>query len=429
VPTPINEQRRLQALREYNILDTEGEEQFERLTRVVQSQLDVKIALISLVDAERQWFKACAGLEGGPRETPRSEAFCAHAILSDDTMIVLDAREDPRFAENPLVTGEPNIRFYMGAPLITPEGLRIGTLCAIDDQPWFSVPDKMRLLLEDLAKIVVDELELRRVRMAKAETAARELERSERRGDAAERAKTQFLAMMGHELRTPLNGVISAAHVIQQARSAEQMQDMADVVIESAGRMERTINALLTYAALDRNELTLREESVNVAEKLASVVKLTHAAAVEREVTVNVSADPHIVLADRVQLGEAVAQLLLNAIVHGPRGGRVDIRCTPAASGDIDIAVLDQGPGLPHDALERALEAFEQLDGGLNRSAEGMGLGLPLAQKLAELHGGGLTLHARPGGGACAAITLPAWRVMRPSGDAEKVSRRAKAAG
>ncbi len=157
-PFPADEDQRLKALERYKILDTEPEEAFDRLTGLAKEIFQAKIALVSLVDRDRQWFKAKQGLDA--RETPRDVAFCAHAILRDQVLVVPDATLDERFKANPLVTGPPHIRSYAGAPLITKEGLRLGTLCVIHDQVTHLSAQQISQL-ERLATMVVDELELR----------------------------------------------------------------------------------------------------------------------------------------------------------------------------------------------------------------------------------------------------------------------------
>ncbi len=157
-PVPEDETERLAALLNYAILDTPPEENFDRITRIASHVLKVPMCLVSLVDAERQWFKSKYGLDAD--ETPRDVAFCAHAIMMDDVMVVPDATKDSRFRDNPLVQGEPNIRFYAGAPLKSWSGHNVGTLCVIDQQPRQPTPEQQEIL-EDLAKIVVDEMELR----------------------------------------------------------------------------------------------------------------------------------------------------------------------------------------------------------------------------------------------------------------------------
>ena len=130
---PDNEPTRLTALYQLLILDTPPEERFDRIAAFAAQEFEVPIAVITLVDAERQWFKAKVGIE--VCQTGRDVSFCAHAILHDDIMVVPDAAADARFVDNPLVTGAPHIRFYAGAPLLLSSGLRLGTLCLIDREP------------------------------------------------------------------------------------------------------------------------------------------------------------------------------------------------------------------------------------------------------------------------------------------------------
>jgi len=155
-PPPANEAERLERLRALAVLDTAPEPLFDTLSRLAAAICGTPIALLSLVDASRQWFKANVGLPG-VSETPRELAFCAHAILDGEVLEVGDACADPRFAGNPLVTGEPGIRFYAGAPLVLPGGLSVGTLCVIDIEPRsFSRIDQS--ILSALRDVVVEEL-------------------------------------------------------------------------------------------------------------------------------------------------------------------------------------------------------------------------------------------------------------------------------
>jgi PAS domain S-box-containing protein len=165
---PDNEASRLASLRSLDILDTEAEERFDRITRVVKAHFGVAIALVSLVDANRQWFKSSQGIEA--KETPRNISFCGHAILSDEIFIINNAVENPDFADNPLVTGPPNIRFYAGAPLHAPAGERIGALCIIDPRPR-DLTIEERATLRDLADWAETELAFAKVLAAERESA------------------------------------------------------------------------------------------------------------------------------------------------------------------------------------------------------------------------------------------------------------------
>ena len=202
--TPPDEFERQQLLRSLDLLDTEEEEVFDRITRLVARLLKVPIALFSLVDENRQWFKSHVGMDA--RETPRQYAFCAHALLHNQPLVVTDATSDARFADNPFVTGEPNIRFYAGVPIRTSGGLAIGTLCAIDERPRVLTADELCILI-DLADIVQKEVQYRE-RLA---VAGRHMLHSEAVLGASEaRFRSIFdLAGTGIALVTPGGGWIS----------------------------------------------------------------------------------------------------------------------------------------------------------------------------------------------------------------------------
>ena len=161
--TSASETARLGKLAEYMVLDTPPEKEFDDIVQIAAKLTGSSISLVSLIDRERQWFKARYGLE--PTETPRELAFCAHAIKADDVYVVDDATKNPLFAENPLVTGAPDIRFYAGAPLITPDNFRLGTLCVIDLKPRDGLSKDHETILTLLARMVVNALESRRLTM------------------------------------------------------------------------------------------------------------------------------------------------------------------------------------------------------------------------------------------------------------------------
>lgn len=152
---PENEAERLETLHSLDILDTDPEERFDRYTRMAKRLFGVPIALVSLVDENRQWFKSRQGLDA--TETPRDISFCGHTILGEDIFLVSDASKDERFADNPLVSGDPNIRFYAGCPLRAPDGRALGTLCVIDREPH-DLSDDDAQALRDLSEMVEHEL-------------------------------------------------------------------------------------------------------------------------------------------------------------------------------------------------------------------------------------------------------------------------------
>jgi GAF domain-containing protein len=158
-PIAENEEERLAALHATALLDSPEEEVFNCITRTAQTCFDVPIAAISLVDRNRQWFKAKCGLP--VNQTARDISFCTYAILNKAPMIVSNALEDARFANNPLVLGEPNIRFYAGAPVVIPDGIILGTLCIIDNIPHYDFDESQSKTLSDLAHVTANIIELR----------------------------------------------------------------------------------------------------------------------------------------------------------------------------------------------------------------------------------------------------------------------------
>ncbi|MGJ0237275.1 GGDEF domain-containing protein [Novosphingobium fluoreni] len=159
-PDLTDEPARLAALQRLAVMDTAPEEPFENVVALVRTVLSVPIAAVSLLDADRQWFKARSGIDAS--QTPRDLSFCTHAIAQRDPLVVPDATKDLRFADNPFVIGDPSIRSYAGVPLRTPDGYNIGSLCAIDTQARDFSPAEIAIL-DKFARIVVDELELRRI--------------------------------------------------------------------------------------------------------------------------------------------------------------------------------------------------------------------------------------------------------------------------
>ncbi len=181
-PLPKNEAQRLKVLWQYDLLDTVPEEVFDDMTDLAAHICEAPIALISLVDEDRQWFKSRVGLS--EQETSRDISFCAHAILQNGLFIVPDATQDPRFKDNPLVTGKQKIRFYAGVPLKSPDGYALGTLCVLDQKPREMRPEQKRALMV-LARLVQTQLELRRH--------AKQIAEARQRGDRqhAELARAQ----------------------------------------------------------------------------------------------------------------------------------------------------------------------------------------------------------------------------------------------
>jgi two-component system, sensor histidine kinase len=233
-PHPRDESARIHALHAYAILDTPPDRAYDDIVALASAICGTPIALVSLVDRDRQWFKARLGLEAA--QTPREHAFCAHALVNPaEVMVVNDARADARFRDNPLVTGQPHIRFYAGAPLVTPAGHALGTICVIDRTPR-ELPAPMVEALRALSRQVVAQLELRRALC---------------NADSANRAKSAFLDNMGHEVRTPLNGVMGMLELLGATPLTGEQAEYVAIAQGSAWSLLETLERVLDYSSLE----------------------------------------------------------------------------------------------------------------------------------------------------------------------------------
>ena len=265
-PLSLNENERLAALRSYNILDTAAEKDFDDLTTLASSICQTPIALISLVDTERQWFKSHIGLTAS--ETPIEQSFCAHAIVSyNDIMIVDDARTDERFADNPLVTGNPKIVFYAGVPLINEEGFALGTLCVID-QKKKQLSAEQTTALKVVAKQVVDKLELRR-KITDLQIANQELR-------DANVFIQKFASTAAHDIKNPLSSILLTSQALKirlQKLQDEGCSRLIDLNITSTTRLISLLDEMLDYSK-DPSLLLVKKSEIDLKQAIKKVVSM-----------------------------------------------------------------------------------------------------------------------------------------------------------
>ncbi|MGD8808600.1 MAG: GAF domain-containing sensor histidine kinase [Gammaproteobacteria bacterium] len=414
-PIPFDENYRLRVLEELSILDSEPEPEFDRLVWLATRHFGTKFAVISLIDAQRQWFKAICGLDAA--ETPREDAFCAHAIIGNEMLVVLDATKDKRFDTNPLVTGPPHIRFYAGKPL-TVNGTAIGTLCVIDDKPRDAFGPEDAESLSAFAKIAEDELSLRAYTRKATEALSEQVREARRLADAGETAKAQFLALMSHELRTPLNAVIGFADCIAREMMGPvepvQYREFAERIAIGGRRQLGLVERLLELTS--RGRVEVEEETIHLQPLLERCVELAAGEAMIAGVTIanTMPDEPVSIRADRVHVEQMLLELIGNAIKFTPRDGQVALALARDAENAVTIAVTDTGDGIADEAMDEALAVFGRIATEDGQRPGGIGIGLPIVKKLAELHGAALTLSTPAGGGTRAEISFPAYRSVGP---------------
>ena len=415
-PLPLNEAARQAALDALSILDTKPDPRFDRLARLAAKLAAAPIARLTFVDNERTWYKATYGAD--TCDGARCQAICAHTIMADQPLIVPDLTKDPRFSDSPKVVGPPHLRFYAGVPLCTDDGYRVGALCVQDTRPRPKFGAGRIAALSDLAEIVMEEVKLH----GRLERSQSLLDMARREAEEAELARERFLAIMSHELRTPINAVGGLCNMMVAEKfgplGSQTYRDFARAACDAAARLDLLVDRVLKYASAREGDLQLCESVVDVPALVERCVStaLVSATLADVEIVVDRAADtPASVLADEVQLAEMLHQLLGNAVSASVAGQTVTLRLSAVDDG-LAISVSDQGRGLEPEEAFDALKAFALGDDSPTRGSGGIGLGLPLTQALAKLHGGYLVLPIIPAG-FCAEIRLPAWRNQASGAD------------
>ncbi|MBB6337996.1 signal transduction histidine kinase [Xanthomonas arboricola] len=378
---PPSEALRLQALRSYGILDTPREAAFEDITRLASIICQTPIALISLVDAERQWFKSERGM--GERETPLFKSMCAHALLDSDVLVVPDTREDVRFARNPLVTGEAPLHFYAGAVLKTSEGLPLGTVCVLDRQPRQLSAEQVDAL-RALARQTMAQLELRRALQVAEES---------------DRYRSRLMAIAGHDLKTPLR---TAAYAIDKMRRHANVDSVPTLVTarDAINLVARNLDELATLAAASETA-TPDLQPLALEDVLHSVLGVWRQPAIDKCLALR-----HVPTSLRVRshptlLTTLLGNLIGNAVKYTERGRvLVGVRRRP---GHAVVEIIDSGIGLNLDHPEQVFQAFRQAD----PRSDGLGIGLWIVHRTAETLGCEVDVRPRPGGGTCFSVSIP----------------------
>jgi K+-sensing histidine kinase KdpD len=392
---PQDETFRLQALHQYNILDTPPEAAFDDLTRLATQICGTPISLISLIDESRQWFKSKVGLE--IQSTSRDLAFCSYAILQPhDTLIISDTLLDQRFATNPLVTSDPRIRFYAGVPLLTPEGYALGTLCVIDHVPRQLSSEQLEAL-KTLSRQVMTQLELKR-NLCKLESIT-----------VAQRPKIEYLiSALAHELRTPLLGTRSALDAMLRGAFGSINDSLKNVLQDCWQANEdflKLVEALLNVSRyqteVDKN---FKREILNWKNIFTQAITRTntncqHKCTIKYEVPDSLP----IVYGDSLEIQQVVQNLLDNAVKISKPSQEITLEVALAEVGKIKITVLAKGLEIPTLGNEMLFNSFIQGRGRHNIDK----LGLYLCHQIIEAHKG--TIHAQsiPNEGSTFWFTLP----------------------
>ncbi|TGJ98819.1 GAF domain-containing sensor histidine kinase [Leptospira langatensis] len=379
-PLPANEAERVQALERYKILDTPPEEKYDQIVKAASLICGTPIALISLLDSKRQWFKAKVGLDAP--ETEKEISFCQFALGERKVFIVENADQDSRFKSNPLVTGPPFIRFYAGAPLNTPDGYTIGTLCVIDNKPNHLEPHQIEAL-QALANSVISymELEEKSKKLIQLQAAAIELEK----------AKEQFFVNMNHEFRTPVHGILGMVDLLRQTNTTTVQDQYLTSLTDSADHLIRLINDVIDFSKAESGSLHFNSIEFDL---IALIEKLNADAsdeAFKKGLAFKTILPPAtrslFVLSDPVRMRQVFSNLVSNALKFTEKGGvTIDLSILSETEKNINfsLSVRDTGIGIDSHRMPSLFEAFSQADISSSRKYGGTGLGLAICKRICE---------------------------------------------
>jgi signal transduction histidine kinase/ActR/RegA family two-component response regulator len=379
-----NEAYRLQRLQAFRILDTPAESHFDAITKTAAHILRTPIALLNFIDEAREWCKSAWGMKR--HHVKRDESICAEALLTGDALVIPNSAEHARFRDHPQVIGERDVVFYVGIVLKTSDGVALGTLCAIDHCPH-NITDGELDALRTLAANVVGHLECRIL--------SHELADANRRLEGAAINRDEFLAMLAHELRAPLAPINTALELLDRPGATDAQRAWAREVLRRHSRyMSQIVDNLLSASLVSIGAIELTLEATRVQSIITQAVELCQADISRggHKLTMNVD-EALYVEADSIQCPLIVANLLRNAATYTPPGGHLDVTASADAK-RVAIRVRDNGVGIAAKDIEDIFQLFRQTGRSLARSAGGMGLGLTLARRLAELHGGTLTARS-----------------------------------
>ena len=362
-PLHSNEAERLQALRSYGILDTAVEPAFDDITRIASYICQTPISVINLIDDGRQWFKSEVGL--GVRETPLDSSLCAHAILEQSFMEIPDTTLDQRFVNNPLVTGDPHLRFYAGALLRTPDGLPLGTVCVLDFQPR-RLSAEQRELLSVLARQVMSQMEFRRALVV---------------SDRLQRNVSRLMAVAGHDLKQPLQVMVMAIDRVRSKLTDARDQERLGYAIDAGMRIAEELDRLAEMSALQGGDGIPRLTTFPVSEVFTSIASTWRMHAEAKGLRLIVSPSSANVVSDPTMLRAIIGNLVGNAIKY-TQSGVVLVGCRRRGQ-MLSIEVLDTGSGIATDQQSAIFDAFHQV----NPKSEGLGLGLSIVRRTAEALG------------------------------------------
>ncbi|WP_205880635.1 GAF domain-containing hybrid sensor histidine kinase/response regulator [Larkinella terrae] len=414
-PIPFNDAQRLESLHQYFLLDTAPEAEYDRVSHIASQICQTPIAMVSLIDKDRQWVKSYFGL--AVSSIPREISLCAHTIVNVHPLVVEDTSKDIRFWDNPAVVGPPNIIFYAGVPLLSSEGLAIGSICVIDHYPRQLAPAQ-KITLQALAAQVMLLMELRRTnnKLVQARAEAEELARQ----------KSQLLATLSHEIRTPLHALEGYTQLMIDERPREDQQKSLRRLQTTGRTLINLVNNILDYSKLQAGKLLLEEIPFSLSELIQQAIDMQAWQAQQKNIQLTASIDPRLpaqLKGDATRLFQVLLNLISNAIKFTHVGEvRVGVEVLSGDNSEVTlkIAVHDTGIGIPQASLALLFNEYTQVSASTTRLYGGSGLGLAISRQLLELMGSKLEVQSQEGEGSQFGfrLSLPVFEAIPKESDA-----------
>jgi signal transduction histidine kinase len=394
---------RLAVLEAAALLDTPAEEVFDQFTRLASTILQTPVALVSLVDRNRQFFKSSVGLSepwASRRQTPLSHSFCKHVVSSSEPLSVSDARAHPLLRDN-LAIAELGVIAYLGIPLTTSQGFTLGSFCVIDGKPreWTSREIE---ILRDLATLVIDKIELRLL--------AKQLHVDYLNLRSLELYHEEMVHMLIHDMRNPLTAFLGGMELMQKVGElTDRQKQFVDMAQQGGNMLLQMISSILDASQTETRLIALQLADVIPTQILADACEQMAPLAEKAGVQLHWSTicdQPH--QADAGKLHRVLVNLISNAIQHTPVGGTVTVGAQVEAENMIRFSVADMGQGIPAEAFEQIFKKFGRVKTHRVTGAS-TGLGLPFSRMVVEAHGGRIWVESELNHGTSFYFTLPAF--------------------
>jgi signal transduction histidine kinase len=392
-----DEKKRLAALREYRILDTEAEPEFDEITGLACEICQVPFSMISLIDQERQWIKSATNRDENElaslnvREIPRRIAFCAHAILFPfDPLVVTDMRKDDRFKNHPFVIGEPHIAFFAGIPLTNPDGFALGTLCLLDKRPRKLSESQLRAL-KILARQVINLLELRKANL--------HLESMKEILENRNEELKQFAYVVSHDIKSPLASISLSGEMLREHFGGE-IDEENDQLLKVLGRatvkIRNLVDGILSYYRAEW-ALAAGAESFELKSFLFSIVEMFE---LSHQADFEYPQDDRVIHMNKTALEQILVNLIQNGLKYNDKDSpRIEIRFSEDDK-NYYFSVVDNGMGIAPEEQKKIFEIFTTLNLQDRFGTKGTGVGLSTVKKLVEKMSGSINLKSIPGEGS-----------------------------